>query len=96
MSEKHLPSLDLTGLALQVADRWRKWKHTFECYANEKGIDNVRKKMSQLLHFTAMEVQDIFEDLQDPGTILEVGDNAYKVAILQAGFLLSCRGEYSL
>ena len=28
-----------------------------------------------------MEVQDIFEDLQDPGPVPEVGDNAYKVAI---------------
>ena len=28
-----------------------------------------------------MEVQDIFEDLQDPGRIPESGDNAFKVAI---------------
>ena len=26
MSEKHLPPLDLTGPASQVANRWRKWK----------------------------------------------------------------------
>ena len=32
MSEKHLPPLDLTRSALQVADRWRKWKCTFEYY----------------------------------------------------------------
>ena len=32
-----------------------------------KGIDNVCKKTSQLLHFAGMEVQDILEDLQDPG-----------------------------
>ena len=41
-----------------------------------KDIDNVRKKTSQLLHFAGMEVQDIFEDLQDPGPIPEAGDNA--------------------
>ena len=81
MSEKHLPPLDLTGPASEVADRWRKWKRTFEYYAEGKGIDNVRKKTSQLLHFAGMEVQDIFEDLQDPGPIPEAGDNAYKVAI---------------
>ena len=44
-------------------------------------IDTVRKKTSQLLHFAGMEVQDIFEDLQDPGPIPEAGNNAYKVAI---------------
>ena len=81
MSEKYLPPLDLTGPASEVGDRWRKWKRTFEYYAEGKGIDNVRKKTSQLLHFAGMEVQDIFEDLQDPGPIPEAGDNAYKVAI---------------
>ena len=63
------------------ADWWREWKHAFEYYAEGKGIDNVRKKTSQLLHFAGMEVQDIFQDLQDPGPIPEAGDNAYKVAI---------------
>lgn len=81
MSEKHLPPLDLTGPAPQVADRWRKWKRAFEYYAEGKGMDNARKKTSQLLHFAGMDVQDIFEDLQDPGPIPAEGDNAYKVAI---------------
>ena len=81
MSEKHLPPLDLTRSALQVADRWRKWKCTFEYYTEGRGVDNVRKKTSRLLHFAGMEVQDIFEDLQHPGPIPETGDNAYKVAI---------------
>ena len=81
MNEKHLPPLDLTGPASQVADRWRKWKRAFEYYVGGQGIDNVRKKTSQLLHFAGMEVQDIFEDLQDPGPIPEAGDTAYKVAI---------------
>ena len=86
MTEKHLPPLDLTGPASQVADRWRKWKRAFEYYAEGKGIDNVRKKTSQLLHFAGMEVQDIFEDLQDPGPVPAEGDNAYKVAIRKLDF----------
>ena len=49
MTEKHLPPLDLTGLASQVAGRWRTWKREFEYYAEGKGIDNVRKKTSLLL-----------------------------------------------
>jgi len=81
MSEKALPPLDLTGPASQVAERWRKWKRAFEYFAEGKGIDNVRKKTSLLLHFAGMDVQDIFEDLQDPGPIPESGDNVYKIAI---------------
>ena len=47
----------------------------------KEGVDNARKKTSQLLHFAGMEVQDIFKDLQDPVPIPAEGDNAYKVAI---------------
>ena len=42
---------------------------------------NTLKKTSLLLHFNGMDVQDIFEDLQDPGPIPESGDNVYKIAI---------------
>ena len=35
-------------------------------YAEEKGLDNTRKKTLQLLHNAGMEVQDIFEDIADP------------------------------
>ena len=33
-----------------------------------------------------MEVQDIFEDLQDPGPVPEEGDTAYKIAIRKLDF----------
>ena len=81
MANKGLLPMDLSGSASQVAEKWRKWKRAFEYYAEGKGIDNARKKTSQLLHFAGMEVQDIFEDLQDPGPIPETGDNAFKIAI---------------
>jgi hypothetical protein len=85
--------LDLTGPASQVAERWRKWKRAFEYYAEGKGIENVRKKTSQLLHFAGMEVQDIFEDLQDPGPIPEEGDNAYKIAIRKLDLYFRVEGN---
>ena len=78
MANKGLLPMDLSGSASQVAEKWRKWKRAFEYYAEGKGIENARKKTSQLLHFAGMEVQDIFEDLQDPGPIPETGDNAFK------------------
>ena len=49
-----------------MASNWKKWKRAFEYYAEGKGLDNARKKTSQLLHYAGMEVQDIFEDLVDP------------------------------
>ena len=61
--------MDLSGSASQVAEKWRKWKRTFQYYAQGKGIDNARQKTSQFLHFARMEVHNIFKDLQDPGPI---------------------------
>ena len=81
MANKGLSPIDLSGSASQVAEKWRIWKRAFEYYAEGEGIDNARKKTSQLLHFAGMEVQDIFEDLQDPGPIPESGDSAFKIAI---------------
>ena len=43
-----------------------------------------------------MEVQDIFEDLQDPGPIPESGDNAFKIAIRKTGFILSRGGKHTV
>ena len=92
MNEKHVPPLDLTGPASQVAERLCKWKRGFEYYAEGKGIGNVRK-MSQLLHFASIEVQDIFEDLQDPGPIPEEGDTAYKIALRSLDFHFRVEGQ---
>ena len=66
MAERALPPLDLSGSSSQVAKKWQKWKRAFEYYAEGKGLENTRKKTSQLLHYAGMEVQDIFEDIVDP------------------------------
>lgn len=81
MSEKNFTLLlDLSGSASQSVERWHKRKCAFEYYTAGKGISNTCKKMPQLLHFTRMDVQDIFQDLQDPGPIPETGEDAYKIA----------------
>ena len=66
MAERALQALDLSGSSAQVATKWQKWKRAFEYYAEGKGLENTRKKTSQLLHFAGIEVQDIFEDIVDP------------------------------
>ena len=76
MAERALPTLDLSGSSSQVANNW---KRVFEYYAEGKGLDNTRKKTSQLLHYAGMEVQDIFEDLADPDPV--GGEDPYAVCI---------------
>ena len=80
MASKHLPVLDLSGSAAQVTERWRKWKRAFEYYAEGQGITDAKKKTAQLLHYAGMELQDLFEDLPDPGPAPE-DDDEYKKAI---------------
>ena len=60
--------MDLSGSASKVAERWRQWKRSYEYnYIDGKGITQAERKKSQLLHLAGLEVQDIFEDLVDPG-----------------------------
>ena len=66
LAERALPTLNLSGPSSQVANNWKKWKRSLEYYAEGKGLDNTRKKTSQLLHYAGMEVQNTFEDLVDP------------------------------
>ena len=64
-----------------VAERWRQWKRSYEYYIDGKGITQAGRKKSQLLHLAGLEVQDIFEDLVDPGPVNATTDDVYKVCI---------------
>lgn len=81
MPGKQLPTLDINGPASQVADRWKKWKRAFLYYSDGQGLTDATKKRAQLLHFAGFEVQDIFDDLQDPGPIPEEDDDVFQEAI---------------
>ena len=80
-SERALPPMDLSGSASKVAERWRQWKRSYEYYIDGKGITQAGRKKSQLLHLAGLEVQDIFEDLVDPGPVNATTDDVYKVCI---------------
>ena len=80
-SERALPPMDLSGSASKVAERWRQWKRSHENYIEGKGITQAERKKSQLLHLAGLKVQDIFEDLVDPGPINATADDVYKVCI---------------
>ena len=79
--ERTLPPLDLTGSSSQVAERWRQWKRSYQYYVDGKGITNPSRKKAQLLHLAGMEVQDIYEDLPDPGPLNADQDNEYVVCL---------------
>ena len=75
--ERALPPLDLTESSSQVAERWRKWKRSYQYYIDGKGITNAVRKKAQLLHLAGIEVQDIYEDLQDPGPVNAETDDVF-------------------
>ena len=45
MSERALHPLDLSGSLSRVAQKWRKWKRSFEYYLEGKGLNNTPKKL---------------------------------------------------
>ena len=80
-AERALLPFDLTGLASQVAERWKRWKRSYEYYIEGKGITQAGRKKSQLLHLAGIEVQDLYEDLVDPGPVNASTDDDNKVCI---------------
>ena len=58
--------LDLSGAAHVVAERWRRWKRSFDLYVAGQNIDDSTRKHSLLLHFASMNTQDLFETLAEP------------------------------
>ena len=80
-AERALPPFDLTGSASQVAERWKRWKRSYEYYIEGKGVTQAGRKKSQLLHLAGIEFQDLYEDLVDPGPVNASTVDDYKVCI---------------
>ena len=66
MSERPLPIFDLSGTALGVAQRWQRWKQSFNYYVEGNGISGASNLRSKMLHLPGMPVQDIFATLTEP------------------------------
>lgn len=60
-------SFDATGDASSLGARWKRWKKTFEYFLEAKGISTPKQARALLLYSAGQEVQDIFENLTDPG-----------------------------
>lgn len=60
-----LPNFDCQGDATSVGPRWKRWKRAFTYYVQGRNIDNAARKRALLLHSAGMEVQDLFETLDE-------------------------------
>ena len=59
-----------------LAQRWKKWKQSFEFYLTASGTDNDSQMRALLLHCAGPDVQDIFMHLQDVGTTYKTAMDA--------------------
>ena len=57
-----------------MANNWKKQKQVFRYYTEGKGLDNTRKKISQLLHYAGMGVQEVKAKIYEllEGDIIEL------------------------
>ena len=65
-----------------MSHRWKAWICSFKYYVEGKGISDPNRCRSLMLHYLGAEIQDRFEDLEDP---LEdeapEDDDAFKKAV---------------
>ena len=59
-----------------LAQRWKKWKQSFEFYLTASGTDNDSQMRALLLHCAGTDVQDIFMHLQDVGATYKTAMDA--------------------
>ena len=79
-----LPPFDCSGDPTSVGPRWKRWKKAFQFYIDGKGVQNNGQKRALFLHSAGMDVQDIFETVNNvPFEPAFEGDmdNAYKQAV---------------
>ena len=61
-------AFDTKGDPSQVSVRWQRWKRGFEYYLAARGNTENEQKRALLLHCAGLDVQDIFETLNEVGT----------------------------
>ena len=77
-----LPVCEYRGTLAEVSSRWKKWLRSFTYMAERQGITDTKRLKNLVLHTGGTQVQDLFEDLDDPlATALPADDDEYKVAL---------------
>ena len=57
----------IVGEASSIGTRWKRLKKGFQYYLDARRIKQEKQAKALLLHLAGMDVQDIFENLTDPG-----------------------------
>ena len=60
----HIANFDIHD-ECSLAQRWEKWKQSFEFYLSASGAGDYSQMRALLLHFAGLDVQDIFMHLED-------------------------------
>ena len=83
MSKDSIDQFLISGHASEVQKRWKKWRRAFQYFIEAKGITDPDRQRSMLLHKAGLQIQEIFEDLEDPVAQADrPGDgNAFKQAV---------------
>ena len=76
-----VPHFDCHGDVTSVGPRWKRWLKAFTYYVDGRGITNPAQQKALLLHSAGMEVQEIFETLEDGNAPEEENDNVYKQTV---------------
>ena len=81
---RSVPELHLSGATHVVAERWGRWKRSFDLYIAGQNIDDSTRKHSLLLHYAGINTQDLLETLAEPPDRYEktvaMLDGQFKVA----------------
>ncbi|XP_065199339.1 uncharacterized protein K02A2.6-like isoform X1 [Sycon ciliatum] len=83
MSKDSIDQFLISGHASEVQQRWKKWRRAFQYFIEAKDITDPDRQRSMLLHKAGLQIQEIFEDLEDPVAQADRpgDDNAFKQAV---------------
>ena len=91
--DSSIPKFDCKGDTTSLAQRWKRWKRSLEYYITSRGLKDAAQKKALLLHHGGMDMQDLFENLADPGVPEGQNDDAdvYQKAVrtFDAHFILA-------
>jgi hypothetical protein len=60
-----IQSFDSTGDSTSVSPRWKRWRKSLQFFVEAKGIEEAKQKKALLLHCDGVDVQEIFEALDN-------------------------------
>ncbi|CAF4830047.1 unnamed protein product [Pieris macdunnoughi] len=81
MSLLSLEKFDCNGKSTSMGARWERWKRALFIYLEASNIDEDVKKKASLVHFGALDLQEVFYNI--PGANVEPteGKDVFEVAI---------------